>query len=53
MAVASITNKLADFLFATKRLMLGRDRVRRYAVSRRACGRRGSNEQGQSGEGKM
>ena len=43
MAVGSITNKLADFVFATKRLMLGHNRVRRTRLYCVGTGKSGTH----------
>ena len=43
MAVGSITNKLADFLFATKRLLLGHNRVRRTRLYCVGTGKSGTH----------
>jgi len=43
MAVGSITNKLADVLFATKRLALGRNRVRRTRLYCVGAGKTGTH----------
>src|SRR5262245_1998795 len=43
MAVGSITNKLADVLFATKRLILGHNRVRRTRLYCVGTGKSGTH----------